>query len=1111
MLIALATLSAASGLVHASVAPANVAKWWALGVLVGAAAASQLAIAVALARGSKRAVPALVVVQAITLLGWALSRTVGVPVTATRTVTDPVGLLDSMTSAAEALSLALLGLDWLARGARVRAAQAGRRFWPDKVTAALRDPERSLFGFGRITRALTERRSVELALRDSEEAFRLLVEGIQEYAILMLGTDGTVVNWNPGVERFTGYGASEIIGRHFSVFYLPDEIAAGQPDRELAIAADKGRMEAEGWRVRKDGKRFCANVVITALYDPDGTLLGFGKITRDLTESRSAESALRESDASAVRERELLSDTEELAGAGSFDWDIAGERIAWSAGMHHLRGLVPGGAIPVDQAVFGLHPDDGERVQRVMRAALAGDDPRVDQSYRILRSDGAVRHFETRTRIERDDSGTPVRVMGVTLDVTERHDALEARVDAERQLREATEAVIEASSEAFIASDDHGLVTGWNLQAERLLGYSREEMIGRSIVDTITPPALRAGRTADLARFRESGGGRLISTRSEVPMLHKVGHEVPVELAIWATSIGGNSTLNLFAHDITARQQGQQDMMNARDEALEALHLKSAFLANMSHEIRTPMNGVIGMTELLLDTDLSERQLGYAEVINSSGEALLTIIDEILDFSKIEAGKLDLEVRPFDLHETVTGVCELLVLPAFRKGVELPVLIGNDVPTRVIGDGGRLRQILTNLVGNAVKFTDEGEVSVNVRRADDGFVEFIVTDTGLGIDRAKQDMLFEPFAQADASTTRRFGGTGLGLTISRQLIRLMGGDITLRSELGRGSTFRFAIDLRAAGPNPADPRIPAPRMPTRRRVLVVDDNATNRHILTSYLGPTGAEVTLATTGDQALRLLAAAADENAPYHLVILDERMPGTSGTGVATAVRAQPRFDQVGLLICSSTGSSDPVVAGLRDCVHLAKPVRRARLHEAIARLMGDAQPVSVLNSSAPSIGSEPAGARILLAEDNPVNQQVTMQMLALRGHHVDVAVNGLEALQKLAEEHYDLVLMDCQMPEMDGYLATAELRRRESVHAAVHAAVHVPVIAMTANAMRGERENCLSAGMDDYLSKPFRLHQLNDMLDRWLATDPTSAPAGAPGAGRSATRNTRTLRTL
>jgi two-component system sensor histidine kinase/response regulator len=789
-----------------------------------------------------------------------------------------------------------------------------------------------------------------------------------------------------------------------------------------------------------------------------------------------------------ARERELLSDAEELAGAGSFDWDIPGARITWSTGMHRLRGLEPRAAIPISEAVGDLHPDDDGRVQEVMRAALAGDDSRVDQRYRIVRPDGVIRHVETRARIERDSSGTAVRVVGVTVDVTERYEALVAQVGVERQLREATEAVIEASSEAFIASDQYGLITGWNYQAERLLGYSRDEIMGQSIIDTITPPALRASRQADLATFRASGATRLMSSRTEVSLLHKSGHEIPAELAVWGVSVGGDTTFNLFAHDITARKRGHQELASARDEAVEASRLKSTFLANMSHEIRTPMNGVIGMTELLLDTDLSYRQLGIVEVINSSGEALLAIIDQILDFSKIEAGKLELEDRAFDLHEMVTSVCEMLTPLAYQKGLELPLLIGSDVPARVIGDVSRLRQILTNLVGNAVKFTDEGEVSVAVHGVDTGRIEFTVTDTGLGIDQTEKDALFQPFSQADVSTTRRFGGTGLGLSISRQLVRLMGGDITISSELGQGSTFGFTVDLRAAQADVADLRLPSPHNLTRRRVLVVDDNATNRHILSSYLEADAAEVTTATTGTQALRLLTIAAAKNAPFDLVILDERMPGTSGTEVATAMRADPLFDAVALLICSSTGSPEDAVVALKDCLHINKPIRRARLQEAITRLMGSLPEAASLTPSAPDVSSAPATARILLAEDNPVNQQVTKQMLTLRGHQVDVAGNGRQALDKLAEDHYDLVLMDCQMPEMDGYLATAELRRRESDQPGAH----IPVIAMTANAMRGERENCLTAGMDDYLSKPFRRHQLNEMLDRWLSTDPTTASA-------------------
>jgi two-component system sensor histidine kinase/response regulator len=795
----------------------------------------------------------------------------------------------------------------------------------------------------------------------------------------------------------------------------------------------------------------------------------------------------------AAHENELLSAAEELAGVGSFDWDIAAERVVWSQGMNRIRGMERRGAVTVEEAFGGLHPDDEERTRGVMATAIGGADVLVQDRYRIVQPSGAVRRVETRARIERDRSGRAIRVVGVTVDLTDRLAAIEAQAAVERQLREATEAVIEASSEAFIASDEHGVITGWNHQAETLLGWSHDEVVGRSIVDTITPPALRATRQADLDRFRSTGTGRLLTRRSEVSMMHRSGREIPVELAVWPTCLGRETTFNLFAHDITDRQRAQHELGIARDQAIEASRLKSAFLANMSHEIRTPMNGVIGMTELLLDTDLTGPQLQYAEVINSSGEALLTIIDQILDFSKIEAGKLELDNAEFEPHEMVTGVCEMLASPAYAKGIELPLFVTDDVPARAIGDAGRLRQVLVNLVGNAVKFTDTGEVAVTVCGAGDGMVEFAVADTGPGIDQAQRESLFESFSQADASTTRRFGGTGLGLPISRQLVRLMGGEITVESQLGQGSTFRFTVALGAADAESNGER--APRTPSGLRVLVISGNATHRRIVGSYLDALDAEVAAATSGEGALGALGAAAGHAAPFQLIVLDDRLPDMSGTALATIVRSDPQLDGTAIMLLSSAGSPPPVTGALERCTNISKPIRRARLAEAIAQLIGDRPSPSAKPAAAPQPAPMQAPmqapTRILLAEDNPVNRLVAIQMLTKRGHRVDAAQNGREALELLDAGSYDLVLMDCQMPEMDGYQATAEIRRR----AADRAGARVPVVALTANSMPGERETCLAAGMDDYLSKPFRRHQLDAILQRWIPGRPAGTPLSPP----------------
>ncbi len=688
--------------------------------------------------------------------------------------------------------------------------------------------------------------------------------------------------------------------------------------------------------------------------------------------------------------------------------------------------------------------------------------------------------------------------------------SLEKRVEERTaelsQSQARTRAIIESALDGIITIDQAGRIIDFNPAAERTFGFRRDEAVGREMAELIVPAQLREQHRAGLARVAGGGEARLLGQRVEITALRADGTEFPVEMALTRLPTIGSPCFTGHLRDITERKRAEEELLRARDTAEEAARVKSQFLANMSHEIRTPMNGVIGMTGLLLDTDLSREQREYANLVRSSADALLTIINDILDFSKIEAGKLELEIVDFDLRTLVEEVAELVAASIQSKGLEICCLIHSDTPQAVGGDPGRLRQILTNLVGNAVKFTERGEVVIRCRveseTADEVVGRFEVSDTGIGIAKDAQGRLFQSFSQADGSTTRKYGGTGLGLAICRQLVRMMGGDIGVVSAPGQGSTFWFTARLKKR-PQAA---IESVRVPELRglRVLCVDDNATNRTLLEHQIGAWGMRVDTAPDGPAGLERLRQARLEKDPYELVVLDMQMPGMDGLQVAGAIKTDPLGARPPLVMLTSVGQRGQAAAARRAGISgfLTKPVRQSSLYDCIVTVLGLVAGAGGAPADAPLVTghhlkerSSRIRPRLLVAEDNVVNQMVAVRMLEKLGYRADVVADGREAVEALERIPYAMVFMDCQMPDMDGYEATAAIRKREG------SGRRTPIIAMTANAMQGDKERCLAAGMDDYVSKPVRSENLAAALGRWIRHEQGPAVDAAPGKATGA----------
>jgi two-component system sensor histidine kinase/response regulator len=801
------------------------------------------------------------------------------------------------------------------------------------------------------------------------------------------------------------------------------------------------------------------------------------------TSLQAAVDARRKLEVELLNTKESSTFAQAAAGVATFDVNVQTDALTCSGNYFEFLSI-PETRRASDRASFlaRIHPDDINTVLQPENK-ITGDSTTYQREYRLVLDNGQVRWINEKGSITRNSLGDATRIIGAMIDVTDLKSAEAALLAAEERLARAIRGTQDGLWEFNTADRSFWFAPRF----AQMLGYEPGAL--RTDFDSfldLTHPEDRERTEAEIWKHLVSDSPYDVEFR----LRHQSGRYEWVRSRAQRgfDARGQSAKLAGSIQLITDRKEAEMATLKAVRVAESANRAKSDFVANMSHEIRTPMNGVLGMADLLLDTKLDALQRDYAETIRDSGTSLLTVINDILDFSKVEAGKLELESLHVDLRDTFEDVSRLLSIQAHAKGLELTAQIDARLPHLVMGDAGRIRQILLNLAGNAIKFTANGEVSLEIKVLETGekgtHVRCEVRDTGIGIPEDRLQSLFAPFTQVDSSTTRRFGGTGLGLSIVRSLVELMGGETGVESVAGAGSLFWFTAHF-APVMDSLPPRHPAPASIKGQRVLVVDDNATNRKVLMGQLLLCGVDPVSAASADEALALMRQASAAGRPYDAALLDHLMPGCDGAALGRIVIQDESIKSTRLILLTSSGQrgDGQLFADIGFAGYLLKPVTQRDLTECL---------ILVLTNTAESwhLRSQPmitrhalraqrarSGNRILLAEDNLVNQKVAVRLLEKLDYRVDVVADGLAAVAAWQAGAFDLILMDCQMPQMDGYAATREIRKLEASNP------HIPIVALTAHAMKGDEEKCRAAGMDDYLTKPIDRVKLDACLNRLL----------------------------
>jgi PAS domain S-box-containing protein len=962
-----------------------------------------------------------------------------------------------------------------------------------------------------IGEALMRNRNEE-ALRESEAKYRLLIENSHDI-IYTLTADGVFTYVSPAWTALLGHPVNQVTGQPFQIFVHQDDLPECMVWLQKVIETGQ-RQEGVEYRVRHtNGSWYWHTSSAVPLMDEAGTIVGFEGTARDITTQKQSELALHESEERFRQLAEVFPET-------IFEADLSGKLSYANAHGYHWFGI---NDLDIEQGINVMSlviPEARQIVQQRIRERLEGKTGGFLE-YKALRKNGQTFDAMAYTA-PIYTSGQITGIRGFILDISERK-------RAEKELLEAKDRLSLAARAGGVGIWDYDTVNNvlvWDDQMFRLYGITADQFGGayeawrmglhaEDLVqgDAEIQMALRGEKEFD-TEFRVVWPDGTIRNIRALALVQRDAEGLPLHM------IGTN-------WDITSQKQAEVELRqtnlhleaaiaHANEMAVQAEMAsiaKSEFLANMSHEIRTPMNGVIGMTGLLLDTELSDEQHKYAEIVRASGESLLALLNDILDFSKIEAGKLEMETLDFDLRALLDDFAATLALRAHDKGIEFICAAAPEVPANLQGDPGRLRQILTNLTGNSVKFTHKGEIAVRAslvsETATEAVIRFSIKDTGIGIQAAKQALMFQKFTQADASTTRQYGGTGLGLAISKQLVECMGGEIGIISEEGHGSEFWFTVRL---GKQEEQEHNVVPSADIRGvHILIVDDNATSREILMTNFKAWGVRAEETPDGPTALQALYLAQDAADPFLAAIVDMQMPGIDGEALARAIKADEKLKDTRLVLCSSLGQRGDAkrMQEIGFAAYLTKPVRQLELLGCLSTVLvgrAAAQPVNPIVTRHAIREKRRGAVRILLAEDNITNQMVAVGILKKLGLRADAVANGAEAVKALETLPYDLVLMDVQMPEMDGLEATRQIRN----HGSAVRNHRIPIIAMTAHAIQGDRERCLESGMNDYVTKPVDPHALAEALEKWLPREtlvtkdqPSSKPKDTPPVSAQETK--------